>query len=65
MSPALIKSILDTAITIFASDELLPRAAFEKLAREAIASSDGNYSIQEAVKWAEGFEFLQEFFDSD
>jgi histone H3/H4 len=53
MSPALIKSILDTAITIFASDELLPRAAFEKLAREAIASSDGNYSIQEAVKWAE------------
>jgi hypothetical protein len=64
MSPALIKSILDTAITMFAPDELLPRDALEELAREAIVSSDGNYGIHEAVKWAEGSEFPQELVDS-
>jgi hypothetical protein len=51
--------------THFAPDDLLPRDALEELAREAIASSDGNYGIQEAVKWAEGFEFPQELVDSD
>jgi hypothetical protein len=50
---------------MFAPDELLPRDALEDLAREAIASSDGNYGIQEAVKWAEGFEFPQDLVDSD
>ena len=65
MSPEVIKSVLDTAMSMFAPDEILPRDALEDLARESIASADGNYGIQEAVKWAEGFEFPQNLVDSD
>ena len=65
MSPELIKSILDTAISMFAPDEGLPKDTLEELARESIASADGNYGIQEAVKWAGGFEFPQDLVDSD
>ena len=65
MSPEIIKSVLDTATSMFSTDEILPRDALEHLPRESIASADGNYGIQEAVKWAEGFEFLQNLVDSD
>ena len=65
LSPELIKSILDTAISMFAPDEGLPKDSLEELAMEAIASADGNYGIQEAVKWAGGFEFPQDLVDSD
>ena len=65
MDPELLRSILDTAISMFAPDEALPRATLEELAKEAVASADGNYGIQEAVIWAEGFEFPQDLVDSD
>ena len=65
ISPELIKSILDTAINMFAPEEELPKDTLEELARDAIASADGNYGIQEAVRWAAGFEFPQDLVDSD
>ena len=43
----------------------LPREPLEELAREFIASADRSYGIQEAVKWAGGFEFPQNLVDSD
>ena len=65
MSPELIESILRTAMSMFAPDEALPRDDLEELARESIASADGNYGINEAIKWAKGFEFPQDLVDSD
>ena len=50
---------------MFAPDEGLPKDTLEELARESIASTDGNYGIQEAVKWAGGFEFPQDLVDND
>ena len=49
IDPELLKSILDTAMSMFAPDEALPRDTLEELAKEAIASADGNYGIKEAV----------------
>ena len=65
IDPELLKSILDTAMSMFAPDEALPRDTLEELAKEAIASADGNYGTKEAVNWAEGFEFPQDLVDSD
>ena len=45
MSPKHIKSVLDTAMRMFSPDELLPRDAFKELAKEFIASADGNYGM--------------------
>ena len=65
MCPGLILGILKTASRMFAPGEELPSNALQQLAMDAIASTDGNYGIKEAVKWAEGFEFPQELVDSD
>ena len=65
IDPKLILSILTTATRMFAPEETLPIESLERLAVEAIASSDGNYGVKEAVKWAEGYEFPQDLVDSD
>lgn len=65
MCPELILSILKTAERMFAPDDSLPSSVLEQLAVDAIASSDENYGMKEAVKWAKGYEFPQELVDSD
>ena len=61
----LLETILETAKRLFSPNESLPSRQLEELIIEAIASSDGNYGISEAIKWAGGFVFPQELVDSD
>ena len=61
----LLATILETAKRLFSPTEILPSRQLEELIVDAIASSDGNYGISEAIKWAGGFEFPQELVDSD
>lgn len=65
INPVLIQSILKTATRMFAPEAVLPIETLQQLAVDAIASSDGNYGVKEAVKWADGFEFPQDLVDSD
>ena len=61
----LMRSIRSTVAQMFAPEEVIPPGSLELLTAEAIASTDGNYGVREAVKWAGGFEFPQDLVDSD
>ena len=63
--PELIESVMKTAVSMFSSQDSLSYEALTDLVIEAIASTDGNFGVQEAVKWANGYEFPQELVDSD
>ena len=61
----LVTGIMKTATSMFAAEHSLSREKLEKLVVEAIVSTDGNYGIQEANKWVDGYQFPQELVDSD
>lgn len=61
----LVDGIMKTATSMFAAEHSLSRRELEKLVIEAVVSTDGNYGIQEANKWADGYQFPQELVDSD
>ena len=61
----LAKSIKYTVSRMFAPGESMPVGSLERLIEDAVASTNENYGIKEAVKWAEGFEFPQDLVDSD
>ena len=63
--PELIVSVMKTAVSMFSSQDNLSYESLTNLVVEAIASTDGNFGVQEAVKWAAGYEFPQELVDSD
>ena len=43
----------------------MPVGGLQQLVRDMVASTDGNYGIREAVRWADGFVFPQELVDCD
>ena len=61
----LAKGTQNTVLRMFAPGESMPTESLERLIKDAVASTDKNYGIREAVKWVDGFEFLQELVDSD
>ena len=63
--PELIESVMKTAVSIFSSQDSLSYDSLTNLIIEAIASTDGNFGVLEAVQWANGYEFPQELVDSD
>ena len=63
--PELIESVMKTAVSMFSSQDSLSYDSLTNLIIEAVASTDGNFGVQEAVKWANGYEFPQELVDSD
>ena len=63
--PELVESVMKTASSMFSSEDDLCEEGLINLIVEAIASTDGNYGIQEAIKWANGYEFPQHLVDSD
>lgn len=63
--PELVQSVMKTASSMFSPEDNLCEKSLINLIVEAIASTDGNYGIQEAVKWANGYEFPQHLVDSD
>ena len=63
--PELIESVMKTARSMFSPEDNLCEESLIKLIVEAVNSTDGNYGVQEAVKWANGYEFPQHLVDSD
>ena len=63
--PELVQSVMKTASSMFSPEDNLCEKSLINLIVEAIASTDRNYGIQEAVKWANGYEFPQHLVDSD
>ena len=61
----LLETILETSKRLISPTVVLPSRELEELVIEAITSSDGNYGISEANKWAGGFVFPQDLVDSD
>ena len=65
MSDKVLQDIKDTVVRMFAPDEDIPEEHLGRLAREAVASTDGSFGVKEAVRWADGFTFPQSLVDSD
>ena len=63
--PELIESVMKTARSMFSPEDNLCEESLIKLIVEAVNSTDGNYGVQEAVKWANGYEFPEHLVDSD
>ena len=59
------KEIMATMASYFAPGEIFPVSELLKTVREAQEIADMNYGVEEAVEWADGYEFPKEMLAKD